>query len=82
MPREYVKIIQECRNCKFWAPFILELNEKQTFSDSGLCRRYPPASVDYNDYGVSCQPLLSKTDYCGEWKPKYNLLFRILQRRN
>ena len=45
-----------CYNCRY-------------FFD-GICRRYPPTVVEWDDEGNAMFPEVSGDTWCGEWKPE------------
>lgn len=54
-----------CDNCKFsYGPFAVGFYNLK-------CRRYPP--VNNKDNTESNYPVVSSSDWCGEWKVKESL---------
>jgi hypothetical protein len=58
-----IQIMSEeiCGNCKYYLPCD---------EDEGVCRRYPPAIVEYGEESVF--PDTNIDIWCGEWKPEEN----------
>lgn len=50
-----------CANCKWWVP---NRDDGDSYSDDGLCHRYPPVAFD-DEYGMF--PMTDCDEWCGEY---------------
>lgn len=57
-------IPEVCKNCRFWSPVDSD-DSKEEF---GLCQRFPPTVVVYDEQASAVRPITEWKDHCGEFK--------------
>jgi len=55
---------KRCANCRYFLPYMYEIDDTELASDYGECHRYPPKPVPAEQVGF---PIVHEDVWCGEF---------------